>query len=207
MQDIRSRFVSFRSGTSRLRFWNPDQWFDSVCFGGIPSLCALPRLGHLVRPVWCRTGKVVFCIVFLPIISINAYGSAYAEDVVTTSLNNAVVGDCAASFVLYLFFIEVWRVVVIAANHHNPVVCLAESCRVSLENILVVSWLFKAESAIAGNDGIIVNVLPVNGNWRCLRPLRLSPYSRWRQGRLFLCRMRINSNQQFNCWLELLWRQ
>ena len=30
---------------------------------------------------------------FLPIISINAYGSAYAEDVVTTSLNNAVVGD------------------------------------------------------------------------------------------------------------------
>ena len=44
---------------------------------------------------------------FLPIISINAYGSAYAEDVVTTSLNNAVVGDCAASFVLYLFFIEV----------------------------------------------------------------------------------------------------
>ena len=40
----------------------------------------------------------------------------------------------------------------IAANHHNPVVCLAESCRVSLENILVVSWLFKAESAIAGND-------------------------------------------------------
>lgn len=42
--------------------------------------------------------------------------------------------------------------IAVAANHHNPVVCLAESCRVSLENILVVSWLFKAESAIAGDD-------------------------------------------------------
>lgn len=42
--------------------------------------------------------------------------------------------------------------IAVAANHHNPVVCLAESCRVSLENILIVSWLFKAESSIAGND-------------------------------------------------------
>ena len=65
-------------------------------------------------------------IVFLPVIPVYADGTADAKDVVSASLDNTVIRNAAESLVMNTLLLEIRGIIVIATDHHNPIVRLAQ---------------------------------------------------------------------------------
>ena len=62
----------------------------------------------------------------LPVISVYADGTADAKDVVSASLDNTVIRNAAESLVMNTLLLEKRGVIVVAPDHHNPIVRLAQ---------------------------------------------------------------------------------
>ena len=65
-------------------------------------------------------------IMFLPVISVYADGTTDAKDVVSANLDDTVIRNAAESIVVNAFLLEIRGVIVVAPDHHNPIVCLAQ---------------------------------------------------------------------------------
>ena len=65
-------------------------------------------------------------IMLLPVISVYADGTADAKDVVSASLDNTVIRNAAESLVMNTLLLEIRGVIVVAPDHHNPIVRLAQ---------------------------------------------------------------------------------
>ena len=65
-------------------------------------------------------------IMLLPVISVYADGTTDAKDVVSASLDNTVIRNAAESLVMNTLLLEIRGVIVVAPDHHNPIVCLAQ---------------------------------------------------------------------------------
>ena len=65
-------------------------------------------------------------IMLLPVIPVYADGTADAKDVVSASLDNTVIRNAAESLVMNTLLLEKLGVIVVAPDHHNPIVRLAQ---------------------------------------------------------------------------------
>ena len=65
-------------------------------------------------------------IMLLPVIPVYADGTADAKDVVSASLDNTVIRNAAESLVMNTLLLEIRGVIVVAPDHHNPIVRLAQ---------------------------------------------------------------------------------
>ena len=62
----------------------------------------------------------------LPVIPVYADGTADAKDVVSASLDDTVIWNAAESLVMNTLLLEKRGVIVVAPDHHNPIVRLAQ---------------------------------------------------------------------------------
>ena len=116
------------------------------------SQCLPVKARHLIRPVASRLSGMrprISCDAIGPV---NADGTANAEDRMTASSNDTVVWDAAEALVLDPLLLEIRRIVVIASDHHNPVVRLNKPTRDLCEDLLIISRPLEAKSAVSGND-------------------------------------------------------
>ena len=65
-------------------------------------------------------------IMLLPVIPVYADGTADAKDVVSARLDNTVIRNAAESLVMDTLLLEIRGVIVVAPDHHNPIVRLAQ---------------------------------------------------------------------------------
>ena len=65
-------------------------------------------------------------IMLLPVIPVYADGTADAKDVVSASLDDTVIWNAAESLVMNTLLLEKRGVIVVAPDHHNPIVRLAQ---------------------------------------------------------------------------------
>ena len=65
-------------------------------------------------------------IMLLPVIPVYADGTADAKDVVSASLDNTVIRNAAESLVMNTLLLEIRGIIVVAPDHHNPIVRLAQ---------------------------------------------------------------------------------
>ena len=65
-------------------------------------------------------------IMLLPVIPVYADGTADAKDVVSASLDDTVIRNAAESLVMNTLLLEIRGVIVVAPDHHNPIVRLAQ---------------------------------------------------------------------------------
>ena len=116
------------------------------------SQCLPVKARHLIRPVTSRLGGMrprISCDAIGPV---NADGTANAEDRMTASSNDAVVRDAAEALVLDPLLLEIRWIVVIASDHHNPVVRLNKPTRDLRKDLLIISRPLEAKSAVSGDD-------------------------------------------------------
>ena len=65
-------------------------------------------------------------IMLLSVISVYADGTTDAKDVVSASLDDTVIWNAAESLVMNTLLLEKHGVIVVAPDHHNPIVRLAQ---------------------------------------------------------------------------------
>ena len=65
-------------------------------------------------------------IMLLSVISVYADGTTDAKDVVSASLDDTVIWNAAESLVMNTLLLEKRGVIVVAPDHHNPIVRLAQ---------------------------------------------------------------------------------
>lgn len=70
----------------------------------------------------------------------------------TASRHDAVVRDTTEAFVVDALRLEIRRVIVVAANHRNPIISRGQPTRDLREDLLIVSRLLKTETSVSGND-------------------------------------------------------
>ena len=112
----------------------------------------LVKSRHLIRPVASRLGGMRPRISSMAIGPVNADGSANAEDRMTASRHDAVVRDTTEAFVVNALLLEIRRVIVVAANHRNPIISLGQSTRYLCGDLLIVTRPLEAKTAVSGND-------------------------------------------------------
>ena len=114
--------------------------------------CLLVESWHLIRPVASRLGGMRPRICREAIGPVNTDGATNAEDRMTASRHDAVVRDTTEAFVVDALLLEIRRIIVVAANHRNPIISLGQPTRDLREDLLIVSRLLKTETAVSGND-------------------------------------------------------
>lgn len=87
-------------------------------------------------------------IMLLPVIPVYADGTADAKDVVSASLDNTVIRNAAESLVMNTLLLEIRGIIVIATDHHNPIVRLAQPLGIAIVHIVIVSRLVEPETAV-----------------------------------------------------------
>ena len=65
-------------------------------------------------------------LMLLSVISVYADGTTDAKDVVSASLDDTVIWNAAESLVMNTLLLEKRGVIVVAPDHHNPIVRLAQ---------------------------------------------------------------------------------
>ena len=70
----------------------------------------------------------------------------------TASRHDAVVRDTTEAFMVDALLLEIRRIIVVAANHRNPIISLGQPTRDLGEDLFIVSGLLKTETAVSGND-------------------------------------------------------
>ena len=100
-------------------------------------------------------------VLFLAPIAVDADGPAYAEDVVITGLDDGIVRDAPPALVGDLLLGEIGRIIMVAMNEYDPVVCLPKPARHLVIDGLIVARLLKAEAAVTGDNkkGVFQTVL------------------------------------------------
>ena len=68
------------------------------------------------------------------------------------SSNDTVVWDAEEALVPDPLLLEIGRIIMIPADHHDPVVRLGQPTEYLVENLLIVYGLFKSKTAVAGYD-------------------------------------------------------
>ena len=114
--------------------------------------CLLVKSRHLIRPVASRLGGMRPRISSKAIGPVNADGTANAEDRMTASGNDTVVRDAAEVLVLDPLLLKIRRIVVIAPDHHNPIVRFGQSMRYLCGDLIIVTRPLEAKTAVSGND-------------------------------------------------------
>ena len=70
----------------------------------------------------------------------------------TTSSNDAIVRNATETLMEDALLLEIRRIIVVAANHRNPIISLGQPTRDLREDLLIVSRLLKTETTVSGND-------------------------------------------------------
>ena len=120
------------------------------------------KVWHLIRPVASRLGGMrprISCDAIGPV---NADGTANAEDRMTASSNDTVVRDAAEALVLDPLLLEIGWIIMIPADHHNPIVRFGKSTRYLCGDLLIVTRSLEAKSAVSGDDEQSVPHLVLN---------------------------------------------
>ena len=68
------------------------------------------------------------------------------------SCDNAIIRDTAESLVVDPLLLEVGRIIMIPADHHDSVVRLGQPPRDLYEDLIIVTGLFKSKTAVTGYD-------------------------------------------------------
>ena len=114
--------------------------------------CLPVKVWHLIRPVTSRLGGMKPRICREAIGPVNTDGTANAEDRMTASSNDTVVWDAAEALVLDPLLLEIRWIVVIASDHHNPIVRLNKPTRDLRKDLLIIPRPLEAKSAVSGDD-------------------------------------------------------
>ena len=127
---------------------------DSINLVFSVDFCQSPlsKSWHHTRPVASCLGGMRPRISSEAIGPVNADGSANAEDRMTASRHDAVVRDTTEALMEDALLLKIRRIIVVAANHRNPIICLGQPTRDLREDLLIVSRLLETETAVSGND-------------------------------------------------------
>ena len=78
--------------------------------------------------------------------------SADAEDGMPARSNDAIVRNATEPLVMDTLLLEIGGVIMISADHNDPIVCLRQPTGYLVEDLLIVSGLLEAKTAVPGND-------------------------------------------------------
>ena len=66
--------------------------------------------------------------------------------------NDAIVRNATEPLVMDTLLLEIGGVIMISADHNDPIVCLRQPTGYLVEDLLLVSGLLEAKTAVPGND-------------------------------------------------------
>ena len=66
--------------------------------------------------------------------------------------DNAVIRDGTESLVVNPLLLEIGRIIMVSADHYDPVVRLGQPAGYLVEDLLIVSGLFKSKATVTGYD-------------------------------------------------------
>lgn len=78
--------------------------------------------------------------------------SADAEDGMPARSNDAIVRNATEPLVMDTLLLEIGGVIMISADHNDTIVCLRQPTGYLVEDLLIVSGLLEAKTAVPGND-------------------------------------------------------
>ena len=91
-------------------------------------------------------------VLILSHITVDARGATDAEDVVAAGMYDGVIRNAPPALVGDLLFGEVGRIVMIASDEQDPVVCFPEPAGNLVIDSLVIPRFLEAEPTVTGND-------------------------------------------------------
>ena len=70
----------------------------------------------------------------------------------TARSNDAVIRDAMETLVMDSLLLEIGGVIMISADHNDPIVCLRQPTGYLVEDLLIVSGPLEAKTTVPGND-------------------------------------------------------